>query len=417
MMSHMKKLIAYTFVLIALIMPATASADTEIERLSQQVTAIANYVEELVGHIEVARGTYSPAQFSEAERAKIIADGSTFLKKAQEENGHFAYEYRPYEDAYTDDDNIVRQAGTFYQLAEVAVHDTEDVNELEETLQRSISYFEDLSPTDTFEDRTFRCIVNGESSDDCKLGATSLALVGVLDVMERYPEHEDTYRSLAEDYMSFILAMKKNNGGFRNLYTVGENIQSAKESSFSNGEAMLALVRYYKYEQSDEIKEVLLEMFDYINSEEVPFDSALYLWAMAALIDMQELWPNDAHLDYAEEYTDWRIDGFSRRKNTMHNMCAYVEGVVLAHVLLEGTLDESGKQSLQREIDFWLARMARLQIDETDRVRIITDEEGVRFGEITDMSLAFGGFLTGEDELKQRIDFTQHCLNAYLLAP
>lgn len=30
------------------------------------------------------------------------------------------------------------------------------------------------------------------------------------------------------------------------------------------------------------------------------------------------------------------------------------------------------------------------------------------------MEQALGGFLTGENELTQRIDFTQHCVSAYL---
>ena len=55
-----------------------------------------------------------------------------------------------------------------------------------------------------------------------------------------------------------------------------------------------------------------------------------------------------------------------------------------------------------------------ITIKEKDVFRIIKDDERVYFGEITETQRAFGGFLTDETNLTQRIDFTQHCLNSYL---
>jgi hypothetical protein len=69
-------------------------------------------------------------------------------------------------------------------------------------------------------------------------------------------------------------------------------------------------------------------------------------------------------------------------------------------------------EKYDRELEFWLSKSSDLQIQESDAFRYISDTKS--FGALQDESKALGGFLTGLVELTQRIDFTQHCLSAYL---
>lgn len=398
---------------------ASAGDSTE-HALAERVAALLRHVERLSFDLKVQAGSFPAEPLSERSLEQIIADGVMWLKTAQEETGdragRFRYEYEPYEGVYRSGDNIVRQAGTFYQGGEIARSSVGDPYELEEMLVRSADFFASLSRSGSYNERTFRCVVKDARGTDCKLGATSLVLVGLLDLVEAYPEHEAEYEALIHDYASFILAMRNEGAGFRNRFYLDQELQSSRESSFSNGEAMLALARYYRFNEDPEIKDTLEEMFAYINSDAVSFDAPLYLWAMAALRDMYTLWPREAYLDYAKTYTNWRVAVFQNRKLTNYNMCAYVEGVASAHALLVDHLTEDERIDLEREIDFWLTKTQELQIQQDEQFRVFTEADGtLHIRELAEPKRAHGGFLTARDEPTQRIDYTQHCLNAYLM--
>lgn len=337
----------------------------------------------------------------------IIAEGVAWLLNAQEKNGHFKYEYSPFLGVYLDDDNIVRQAGAFYALGEVAIRDTENVFDLRPALVRSADFFIAQSKESMYADTPFRCIVSTPSSKVCKLGATSLALVGILDMVERYPADEKKYAPHIVAYRDFILAMHKDNGGFRNAYRINTKTQSDTESSFATGEALLALVRLYQYEEDSDVADAIHKTFAYIDSDAVPFDTALYLWATVALKDMQEIWPNDAHVAYVREYTEWRFNSVSDKKTTTHNMCAYIEGVVSAYSVVAPHVSAVEKKQYVDEIEYWLAKSSVLQVSS------LTAENPMR-KLLWTIVPARGGFLTGMFEPTQRIDFTQHCVSAYL---
>ena len=414
----MKKLVV-VFILLILapfsFSVAHASEETqEVQLLIKQVQILLQEVERLQAMLLPHRTTEADFKpLKEIELKETISKGVSWFKTAQEENGHFRYEYLPYEDKYLPLDNIVRQAGGLYALGEVASHDEENKLDLEETLQKSIGFFNSLSAKGEWNGYVFKCIKNSEHNDICQLGATSLALVGLIDAADRFPDIKEKYDDLIHSYGKYIVAMKKEGSGFRHAYNSGSS-PSEEESSFSNGEALLALVRYYKYSPDEDVKKVIDDSFTYFNSEDVPFDFPLYLWVMAAIKDMNELWEKEEYVEYVREYTKWRLNGFAHRKGSNHNMCAYVEGVASAYSVLRGNIEAEELDSIQNEINYWLRRSLDLQVGDSDVHRIIHAEDRSFFGEIVNKEKSFGGFLTDQNELTQRIDFTQHCINSYL---
>lgn len=408
--------IAAGTIILSFFFPLEVSAKTPeqqaLEQLQQQINLLLEEVTRLQQILlEPQRSTFIKEPLSASDLRAIIKDGVMWFKNAQEANGHFGYEYLPYEDRYLNDDHIVRQAGALYALGEVASRDEENTLELKETLTKTIDFFEDLSVEGDAEGKSFRCIANSNINHHCQLGATALALTGLIETVNRYPETLSKYQALIEEYTNYLLAMKKEDAGFRGFYIPGSEL-TEKESSFSNGEAVLALARAYQFSPNDEIKKVIDDSFEYFTRTE--FDFPLYLWIMAALKDMQLLWNKDEYIAYAKSYTDWRFNGMRYRKNTVHNFCAYTEGIVSAYSVLENSLSEEEKQEILDEINFWLTKSKSLQLDEDDMHKIVQGEQGLRFGVIKNREKAFGGFLTGETNLTQRIDFTQHCLNSYL---
>jgi len=393
----------------ALIVPAGysfANEDTETnEKYAKQITAIGSYIERAF-HI----GEEIPLTNDELKTA--IVDGTTWLTNAQSETGRFNYEYVPYENKYLEDDHIVRQGGALYALGEIARRSKNLNPETEKTITDTIAFFDDLSREDTRGEYTFKCVSHNDISSICLLGATSLALTGILGYVEHNPEKATEYADLIDSYLSYIMAMKKQGEGFQNTYRVGESSQDDTESAFSNGEALLALVRYYKVNPREDVKVMIDETFEYLKKK--PYDTALYLWIMAALKDMRELWGNEEYITYGKAFTNWRVSRAGRFRGTARNYCAYIEGVVSAYSLLENSLTKDEALQLRSELDFWNTKNSRLQLTENDYYRVLPSKNSLTMGVLKNPTLAFGGFLTGEEEPTQRIDFTQHCIGAYV---
>ncbi len=402
---HIALLVAISLTFAPSPRPAVAATSTTSPEIVGQLTALKEYL----SYSSIPTG--SP--LTETELTKSITEGAKWIIASQEENGHFAYEYLPYEDTYREDDNIVRQAGTLYALAEVERSGVASDTDLATPIEASIDYLISMSKEDEYDDRTFSCVTRTKESSVCPLGATSLALLGILAHIDTESDASIDYSEIIESYKNFILASQKANGGFRNDHRIGNNIQNTKESPFSNGEAIFVLARLYKYEPDEEVRAAIDRAFTYLKDE--PFHTALYLWIMAALIDMEELWPNEAYLTYAETFTDWRIDGISRHRHTERNYAAYAEGIVSAYRLLAPHLPEAKRLELRAEIDYWNQKNAQLQITTDDTYRVVRGDDGSLFmKQLPRPTQALGGFLTARHELALRIDFTQHAISAYV---
>ncbi len=374
---------------------AAQSTDTTmIERLS----AISSYLSRTYGE----RKDLAPSELIASIRA-----GIGWLKNAQEESGRFKYEYLPFEGTYRADDNIVRQAGALYALGEVARRIDNDELGVRKTMERSIHYFESLARQS---DGGGSCIAPTKKSVRCQLGATALALIGTISFVESFPDSNDEYQPLIESFVAHLLASQKANGGFRNLYMGGNTKISDEESAFSNGEALLALVRYYRHENDDAVRVAIDRAFAHLSAE--PLDSNLYLWMMASLKDMHALWPKSAYTDYASSFTSWRMQKAKNLTDRTRNYCAYAEGLASATSVVRKENDTYAP--LIAELNLRNARNYSLQITEKDRYRILTEGGLPKLKTLADAKRALGGFLTGDGEPSQRIDFTQHCIGAYV---
>src|SRR4051812_1381256 len=60
--------------------------------------------------------TYSLPVQTTRQMQDVLKNGLAWMINAQVANGHFHYEYAPYWNRYTLDDNMVRQTGAFYFL-------------------------------------------------------------------------------------------------------------------------------------------------------------------------------------------------------------------------------------------------------------------------------------------------------------
>ncbi|MFT7507747.1 MAG: hypothetical protein ACI92I_000915 [Acidimicrobiales bacterium] len=393
-------------ILVCIPMEKAAAVETpELDSLVAQVSALSKYIERnFISHENTV--------LSADELRLIVKEGTDWLINAQEDDGRFAYEYVPYEDMYLDDDHVVRQSGSLYELGEIARRDSAGVMNVSDAIKNSVGYLESLTEEVEYNDNTFRCITDSEKSSRCQLGATSLALLGILGYVEGGQKKSSQYESLIEEYLNYIMAMKKRDEGFKGYYITNRSSQSDKESSFSNGEALLALVRYYQYNPREDVKTMIDDTFTYLEGKE--FETPLYLWIMAALKDMQELWPDERYVTYAQEFTNTRRGSLTRLHYTQKNYCATTEGLASAYNVLKGNVSESELSLLRQEIDFWNVHNSVLQILPVDKYRFVFEGSAFVMQMLQDVEQAQGGFLTSTSVLTQRIDYTQHCVSAYL---
>ena len=105
---------------------------------------------------------------------------------------------------------------------------------------------------------------------------------------------------------------------------------------------------------------------------------------------------------------------FKRLRGSTHNMCAYVERVVSAYSVLEPTAKEEEKEKYLEDINYWLSKSAKLQITERDINRLVYNDGKASFAFLQNSTRNIGGFVTGENELTQRIDYTQHCVSSFI---
>ncbi len=396
--------ISAVFVFMSVVPLPAAAEGQDVAELSKQVGAIRAYFERYIERRQ-------EKVLDEAELTAGIQNGIEYLLTAQEDNGHFGYEYIPYEDKYRHDDNVVRQSGALFILSEVYKAETKKDAKLAKGIERSIEYFESITTTGEEGKKEFRCVGTSESNQICRLGTGALVLTGLVNYVEADPKQEKKYRDLITDYTNYILTTQKENGGFRDSYRPSKGFRE-DESPYSNGEAMLALARAYRHDPRADVKEAIDRAFIHLKDQEP--DSALYLWIMAALKDMQAIADKPEYVTYANEFTAWRMSNATSRYMGK-NSCAYAEGLSSAYSVLDGRVPEGTLVYLRRELDTLHRNHASLQLDVRDTYRIIGDGKGgFMFGELPDPARAKGGFLTSEQVVTERIDFTQHCVSSYL---
>ncbi len=188
-----KKIFVF-ILLISVTLPNLAEAATiSLSEKLESVNTELNTLQYLKAPITIKNLT-------DKEMQDVIRNAVGWMETSQESTGHFAYEYFPYEDRYSTEDNMVRQTGSLYELGEIARRDKNHVYKIDDTINDAIKYFEGLSKKGSYGGKNFRCIADKAGSSTCKLGATSLALLGIIGFTEGYPDQAKKYEALINDY-------------------------------------------------------------------------------------------------------------------------------------------------------------------------------------------------------------------------
>ena len=354
--------------------------------------------------VRVTRRT-GPARFAMVLTAAILqgcaagGGGGTAMTRAaefmisvQQPDGLFAYEFDLSQGVWTGRDNVVRQAGAAYGLAEYFAH-TRD-RRAAAAVRRSLRALSDRSRA--FEDGYL--LAPRGRADSGNAGATALALLAELHYYRA--SGDGRFEASRAAWTRGLAALHVPGRGFR------KSAGASEESPYYNGEAWLALA----YRQATEPDPALARRLEDIDGYMIatygrtPHIGFFHWGAMAARVRHEDT-GDPRFVDFAAGQSLAFVDDLRPAVRAGVNSCYAVEGLVAAREVIAADGARADLRArLATRIDAEMAKNLRLQVGPA---QLATNVGFLRaIGELN------GAFAAGQRRKTLRIDHTQHCLSA-----
>jgi hypothetical protein len=357
---------------------------------------------------------------------------------AQQANGLFRYDFDFLAAEPTGGDNIVRQAGALFALGEYLVEtgDRSVVEPIERGLdalaQRSLPIGTGrvqawLERAGLFGITSWQLeralasrgwlyaregdgrVVSGDQSyAGATTGATALALIAELDLHRA--TGSDRFAPQRAAWLAGLLALRVPGGGIR------EHPETLHTSPFADGETWLAFALYHDAFPGDAAAAAALSELEARAIARYGRDPDRDFYHWGALASAARLSRGDrARLaGFAADQAEFILRVVTPQKVKDETSCALVEGLASAIAVIRS---QPGREEL-------LARLTERVALELERNRALQIAAGQRRlalgggGELRAPAMAdlAGAFLAGRHTAYTRIDLTQHCISAFLIA-
>jgi len=222
-----------------------------------------------------------------------IARLAEYMAYRQKKTGLFAYQYEPAQDKYTQEDNMVRQAGAVAAMAFHAAWSGKSASRGAATVGIN-KLLEGLTKIPTAEDAAFIATPDGTN----KLGVTALLTIAMA-------EHPDAakFEKVRERLVNGMLWLQRPSGMFMTSFAPSPRLDA---QDYFPGEALLAMAVHYRHRPSAKI----LDAFDramnfyrqYFQNRPSP---AFMPWQTQAYALMARFSKRKDYENYVFEITDW----------------------------------------------------------------------------------------------------------------
>ncbi len=349
--------------------------------------------------------------------SRSINLGTSFLLTHQRPEGNFDYEYDWRDEAFSDEDQETRQAGALWGLTLLYQDDRRP--QLAAAIQRGLGFFDEHSQLV----KGARCTVYPGSAEGVT-GTVALVALSYVEYLRASPDLASDRRSLFETRVAEYLQMLGKSAHPSGLWYGGFDVKNCKPhgepSSYSDGEALLALVKAAKYLGHKELlPEIMLRA---AAGKRINVDQALakvadsdvtkgfYQWSSMAFYELATSDFPDTKIygDTVLQLADWIIDEhaiLTRNRNTGYAF----EGITHAYALAKQRGDHARQAKYGCVIDLGLEHLLSWQVG-GPRSNSYTSRAGA-----TDAQ-ARGGIQNAAFEPALRIDVTQHQIHATQLA-
>ena len=326
--------------------------------------------------------------------------GDWFIS-VQKNRGDFRYELSIPKGKTKRGNNIVRQAGALYGLAQLYKYDKNP--NIQQTLEKGLGYFNKfMIPQGK---NAVAVVFHGK----LKSNASALLLLGLIEYLQAEPKAKAQYGERAEQLANYLVLSQTKEGGFINIWT-----PISVESDYNNGETFYALVRAYQVFHHPAYLRAAKKAAAYFETlyGHQKFNSAFYSWGMAGFAHLYKVEPRDEYWKFLKESTDkyWLARGEPMQRY-INEKQGYPPKPGLA-VFLEGVAHTA-----------WIARdknpeyYAKLKSHiESSLLFLMGYQVGNLYSPVqSKLARLQGGVCMQETCKRLRIDFTQHNLSALYL--
>lgn len=340
-----------------------------------------------------------------------------FLLAHQKPAGNFDYEYDFENKSVSMDDNEVRQAGALWGLSLAYAHLPSP--ELEAGVERGLAFFDQASRRAR---GGRRCVAYAGASLG-STGTVALLALSYIDYLRAQPagandERSSRHRARLAEYLKQLEKTQRDDGLWHGQYDTKDCSPKGEASPYADGEALLALVKAFKYLGFSELQPTLLRAA--AAGRKLNIDAALeqdadsdttkgyYQWSSMAFYELATSNVPDtaSYGDTVLSLADWMIDVHGTLWRLRNTGYAY-EGIIHAYALAKKRNDPRAAK-YACVIELGMTRLLSWQVG--GPLASAFAKQGA-----TD-KLALGGALNEARDAALRIDVTQHQSHAILLA-
>lgn len=353
------------------------------------------------------------------DRAKLDASiklGTSFLLAHQQPAGNFDYEYDWRTQQLSSDDQETRQAGALWGLT--LLYQADKRPELAAAIERALAYFD----AKTRKVKGARCL-EYPGSDEGRVGTIALLALSLIDYLrasdDMPTEQRAGHERRLDEYLKMLLRSVQPSGLWYSAYKQSNCAPRGDASSYSDGEALLALVKAAKYLGKSELLPTIMSTA--AAGKRVNVDEALaqhpdsdvtkgyYQWSSMAFFELatSDFPETKIYGDTVLRLADWVIDEHRILVRTRNTGYAY-EGIIHAYALAKQRGDSARQAKYGCVIDMGLEHIMSWQVGGPNPNRYTAA--------VANDPRAIGGIQNAAFEPALRIDVTQHQMHATLLA-
>jgi len=345
--------------------------------------------------------------------------GTRFMLAHQRPEGNFDYEYDWREQSYSSEDNEVRQAGALWGLSLLYQHRSSA--ELGAAIEKGLAFFERHAAVNA---HGARCVGYPDKQRP-GIGTVALVALAYIDYLSARggsidPTLRRQHEARLDGYLVELQAARGTNGLWLGGYDPRTCAASGEHSPYSDGEALLALVKAAKYMGRTGLIPLALQAAEDGHRNNVTealrsdpdsdTTKGYYQWSSMAFYELATSgWPDTERFGaYVLELADWQIDvhkTLTRQRNTGY---AY-EGLVPAFDLARRRGDRVRADKYACVIDLGLERLISWQVGGP----LASSYTGAVSPSDRE---AIGGVQNEKAEPGLRIDVTQHQMHGIVYA-
>ena len=354
-------------------------------------------------------------ELTKEQLERSLALGARYLLAHQKADGSFDYEYDWRSGSLSAEDNEVRQAGALWGMA--LIHQTQSVPELAAGIERGLSFFDQHSQLV----QGSRCVAYPGSTSGT-MGTVALVALAYTDYLRSASgmpkEQRAGYEQRLDELLAMLLGSVSPSGLWYSQYDVKTCKPFGKPSSYSDGEALLALTKAAKYLGRRQHVDAILRAaaagrrlnIQRARAQDADSDitKGYYQWSSMAFheIATSDFPGGQAYGPVVVELADWIIDEhaiLTRYRNTGYAF----EGITVAYDLAQRAGDAAHAAKFACAIDIGLQRLLSWQVGGPSPNRFTAGATDPK---------ALGGVQNGAFDSPLRIDVTQHQMHATQLA-